>query len=370
MSNNIPFYSLSATNKQISREIFAAFTSVYHSNNYILGENLKSFEANFAKFCAAKYCVGVGNGLDALFLSLTALDIGKGDEVIVPANTFIATVLAVSYVGATPVFVEPKIDTYNIDPKGIESAITSKTKAIIAVHLYGQSCEMDKILKVAGKRKIPVIEDNAQAQGAKSNDNPTGSFGLLNCTSFYPAKNIGALGDGGAVTTNDKKLREKLHTLRNYGSIVRYYNDVIGYNSRLDEIQAAFLNVKLRYLDKWNKERQNIAKTYTKHLNDLNDVILPVTAANCTSVYHQFVIRTKKRNELQEYLKKKEIGTLIHYPVPPHLQKAYRNLGYKKGSFPIAEEIAETCLSLPMYPGLSNKNIEHISASIKKFFKR
>ncbi len=365
----ISFFSLAVLNKQIEQEIFTQFKEVYSSNNYILGEQVKIFENAFAKFCGTKYGVGVGNGLDALFLSLTALGIEKDDEIIVPSNTFIATVLAISYTGAIPVFAEPKINTYNIDPGNIEKAITKKTKAIIAVHLYGQACEMDKIMAIAKKYKLYVIEDNAQAQGAECNNKRTGGFGILNCTSFYPTKNIGALGDGGAITTGDKVLYNKLLPLRNYGSAIRYYNDIIGYNSRLDEMQAAFLNVKLKYLQQWNKERIQIAEEYNKLLKGVRGVILPVIAKGCTSVYHQYVIRTSKRKQLQEYLQKNGIGTLIHYPVPPHLQKAYKHLGFKKGTFPIAETIANTCLSLPMYPGLRKQDIEIVTEKVNAFFR-
>jgi dTDP-4-amino-4,6-dideoxygalactose transaminase len=364
----IPFLSFYYTNCIIKDEILFQFEKTYNEKEFILGKSVIAFEKKFSRYCSTKYCIGVGNGLDALFLSLTALGIGKGDEVIVPSNTYIATVLAISYTGAKPVFVEPRLVTYNINPDLIESAITKRTKAIIPVHLYGQSCEMDKILKIAKKCKVHVIEDNAQAQGAENNGKRTGSFGILNCTSFYPTKNIGALGDGGAITTNDSALNDKLRALRNYGSHKRYYNDIIGYNSRLDEIQAAFLNVKLKYLDGWNKKRQSIAKIYTDLLRDTDSIILPVIAKGSTSVYHQYVIRTKKRNKLQEYLKKHGIGTLIHYPLPPHLQKAYKYLGYKKGSFPIAEYIANTCLSLPIYPGLTQDNIEYVSSTIRNFF--
>lgn len=295
--------------------------------------------------------------------------IGKGDSVIVPSNTYIATWLAVSYVGAEIIPIEPNPKTYNIDPTKIESAIQSNTKAIIPVHLYGQICEMDKIMAIAQKYNLFVIEDNAQAQGTYFKGKISGSWGHINATSFYPGKNLGALGDAGAITTNDEHLAQKAKTIRNYGSQKKYYNEVKGINSRLDELQAAFLKVKLKYLDEWNKERNQIAQWYYDYLNEIDEIILPTIHPDATSNYHLFVIRTPKRNELQEYLHQHQIGTLIHYPVPPHLQEAYKELGYKKGAFPIAEEIADTCLSLPMYPGISKENVEYIAQTIKNFFK-
>ncbi|HTA82767.1 MAG TPA: DegT/DnrJ/EryC1/StrS family aminotransferase [Bacteroidia bacterium] len=365
---NIPFFSFSRINSIERNEIFEQFKKVYDSQYYVLGTSVKQFEEQFAAYCGTHYCVGVGNGLDALFLSLTALDIGRGDEVILPSNTYIATVLAVSYVGATPVFVEPNEATFNINYKNIETAITSKTKAIIPVHLYGQACEMKQIMDIAERHSLFVIEDNAQSQGAMNNNKRTGSFGTLNCTSFYPAKNIGALGDAGAINTNDEKLKVKLHELRNYGSKVKYVNDVIGYNSRLDELQAAFLSVKLKYLEQWNRERQEVAAIYNSLLKGVGDILLPAVADNSTSVYHQFVIRTGKRNLLMEHLNKNGIGTLIHYPIPPHLQKAYSHLKYVKGDFPIAETMADTCLSLPVYPGLQKNEAEFIAETMKAFY--
>ncbi|MGP8216191.1 MAG: DegT/DnrJ/EryC1/StrS family aminotransferase [Bacteroidia bacterium] len=367
MFDNIPFFSFSEINKVEHDEIFAQFEKVYNSGQYILGENVKTFEKQFAEYYGTRYCAGVGNGLDALFLSLTALGIGNGDEVVVPSNTYIATVLAVTHAGAVPVFAEPS-ETFNISPENVEQAITSRTKAIIPVHLYGQACDMTRIMELAERHSIYVIEDNAQAQGAMHKKRHTGSFGILNCTSFYPAKNIGALGDAGAITTNNKELNEKIRELGNYGSRVKYVNNIIGYNSRLDEVQAAFLQVKLKYLDKWNKERVLIAEQYNNRLKEIGDLILPTVIAESTSVYHQYVIRTAKRDGLQEYLSRNNIGTLIHYPIPPHLQKAYSYLGFKKGDFPAAEKMADTCLSLPIYPGLTEDQVEFISGKIKSFF--
>ncbi len=365
---NIPYLSFEYQNKIIKKEIIDSFESFFTSNWYILGNRVKDFEKEFAAYNQVGYCVGVSNGLDALHLSLKALNIGKGDEVIIPSNTYIATLLAASYVGATPVLVEPNINTYNIDPARIEAAITSRTKAIMPVHLYGQACEMDAIMNIAQKHGLYVIEDNAQSQGALYNGNKTGSFGHVNGTSFYPGKNLGALGDAGAVTTDDAELSRKVNMLRNYGSEKKYYNEEIGFNMRLDECQAGFLSVKLKYLDEWTKERQNIAAWYDEALRKIGDLALPTVANGATHVYHIYIVRTTQRDALQKYLGENGIGTLIHYPVPPHLQKAYQHLGFRKGDFPLAEEIADTCLSLPLWPGMKEEEIHFIAEKIKSYF--
>jgi dTDP-4-amino-4,6-dideoxygalactose transaminase len=302
-----------------------------------------------------------------LHLALRTLKIGAGDEVLVPSNTYIATALAVSYVGAKPVFVEPDINTYNIDPSKIEAAVTRKTKAIIPVHLYGQACEMEDITNVAKKNNLYVVEDNAQSQGAAYNGKLTGAWGDINGTSFYPGKNLGALGDAGAVTTDNIELARKASVLRNYGSEKKYYNEVIGFNMRLDECQAGFLSVKLKYLKEWTEQRRQIAEWYNEALKDVDNLILPTVTENATHVYHVYLIRTKHRDSLQKYLADKGIGTLIHYPIPPHLQKAYEYLGFKKGQFPIAEEIANTCLSLPLWPGMNKEMIYKIAKVIREF---
>ena len=365
---NIPFLSFSSTNAKIREESLKAFEQVFDKSWYVLGDAVSAFEKEYAAFNKVDFCIGISNGLDALHLALKAVDIGPGDEVITPSNSFIASALAISYTGAVPIFCEPNIQTYNIEPGEIEKHITSKTKAIMPVHLYGQACEMEKIIEIGKKHDLYIIEDNAQAQGATFKNKKTGSFGIVNATSFYPGKNLGALGDAGAITTNDLSLAQKVKMLRNYGSIEKYQHDCIGYNMRLDEIQAALLSVKLKYLDSWTKERQQIAGWYDEALKNIDDIILPVVASDCTHVYHLYVIRIGKRNELQEYLKKHGIGTLIHYPIPPHLQKAYENLEYKRGDFPIAEEIAATCLSLPLFPGLSQKEAFFVAETIKNFF--
>jgi len=344
-----------------------AFEEVFDSKWYILGENVNEFEKKYAAFNKVKHCIGVSNGLDAITLSLIALGIGKGDEVIIPSNTYIATVLAISYTGAKPIFAEPDIYTYNIDVKNIEAAITSTTKAIIPVHLYGQCCDMESIMQLAKKNNLFVVEDNAQSHGATFSGKPAGSWGHANATSFYPGKNLGALGDAGAVTTDDDALAEKIKMLRNYGSKRKYYNEIIGFNKRLDELQAKFLFVKLKYLQQFTEARQEIAKWYDDTLAGMEKIILPYTNKEATHVYHLYMIRHEKRDALQQYLNDKGIDTLIHYPVPPHLQKAYKHLGYKKGDFPIAEAIADTCLSLPIYPGMKKSEVEYVCEKINEF---
>jgi len=355
-------------NKPFEAEFEIAYKEFINSGWYILGEKVTSFEEEYARFNTSSYAIGVANGLDALVLSLKALNIGDGDEVIVPSNTYIASWLAVSYVGATPIPVEPRIDTYNINPELIEAAITPRTKAIMPVHLFGQICEMDAIMKIADKHKLYVIEDNAQSQGATYKNKVSGSWGHCNATSFYPGKNLGALGDGGAVTTNDAKIARNVRVIRNYGSEKKYYNEVKGINSRLDELQAAFLSIKLKRLEEDNVKRQAVAAYYNESLVGIGDLILPVLAESTTSVYHLYVILTNKRDALQEYLKEKGIGTIIHYPIPPHLQEAYSDMGFIKGDFPIAEEIAADCLSLPISPYLEQHQQNEICDIIKLFF--
>ncbi len=351
----------------IKEEMKEAFEKVYDSYWYVQGSELEVFEKAYATFNQTEWAVGVANGLDALYLSLKALGIQPGDEVIVPSNTYIATALAVSYLGATPVFVEPRLTTYNINPELIEQAISPRTRAIMPVHLYGQACEMNAIMEIARKYNLWVVEDNAQAHGSSYNGQLTGSFGHANGTSFYPGKNLGALGDAGAVTTNNTELAEKIKTLRNYGSSKKYYNQVIGHNMRLDELQAAFLSIKLKYLNQWTAQRQKIAEWYMEALSGNDQIILPDVDTDASHVYHLYVIRTIERDKLQKYLAEQGIGTLIHYPVPPHLQKAYANLGYQKGDYPISEELANTCLSLPMWPGMEKKQVEYISEKITAF---
>lgn len=352
----------------IENEIRAAFERVFQNKWYILGNELTAFEKSYAAFNQVNHCIGVANGLDALHIALRALDITAGDEVIVPSNTYIATWLAVSHTGAAIVPVEPSAATYNLDPQKIEAAITSKTKAIMPVHLYGQACEMDAIMHIAQKHNLYVVEDNAQAQASSYNGQLTGIFGHINATSFYPTKNLGAFGDAGALTTNNPALAAKASVLRNYGSEQKYYNEVIGFNSRLDELQAAFLSVKLKYLETWTNERKAIAAIYNQGLAGIVGLHLPTTALNAGHVYHLYVIRTPQRDELQQHLNKNGIGTAIHYPIPPHLQKAYQQLGFKKGDFPIAEELAATSLSIPLNPGMTEEETSYIVKQVRAFY--
>lgn len=365
---NIPFLSFDAVNRRIKTEITHVFETVFDDAWYIMGKQLTAFEQEYAAFNKVQHAIGISNGLDALHIALKSVGVNAGDEVIVPSHTYIATVLAVSYTGATPVFVEPDPLTYNIDVTKIEAAISSRTKAIMPVHLYGQACNMEAIERIAAKHQLTIIEDNAQAHGATWNQKITGSWGHINATSFYPGKNLGALGDAGAVTTNDAALAAKASMLRNYGSVKKYHHEVIGYNQRLDELQAAFLRVKLKYLMEWTEQRQAIAAQYNELLKNVGDLVLPAVAPEATHVYHLYVIRTAKRDALQTYLQQQGIGTLIHYPIPVHLQEAYQSLGYHKGSFPLAETIASTCLSLPIWPGMSTGEVEQVAQKIRSFF--
>lgn len=365
---NVPFIDLNPTHVAIQREMEQAFQEVYSGNKFILGERVERFEKEFADFCGTKHAVGVNSGTDALVLSFRALEIGRGDEVILPSNAYIATVMSVSQVGATPVLVEPHESTFNIDPSKIGSAISPKTKAIVPIHFFGQVCEMNLIMELAEKHGLFVIEDNAQAHGAEVYGKRTGSWGHINATSFYPTKNLGALGDSGAITTNDPKLAERVRKLRNYGSKQKNENELVGFNSRMDELQAAFLSVKLKHIGAWNSDRQKIATSYQQQLNDVGDLVLPKTATVTSHVYHQYVIRTQKRDELMRYLSENGVETAIHYPKPPHLQRAYAHLGHEPGSFPIAEKLAATSLSLPIYPGLSELQLEYVVTRIKAFY--
>jgi dTDP-4-amino-4,6-dideoxygalactose transaminase len=365
---NIPFLSFVPMHASIKTEMMNAFEKVYDSYWYVNGESVSNFEKEYARFNQVDNTIGVSNGLDALFLALKIVGVKAGDEVIVPSNTYIATALAVTYIGATPIFVEPNIDTYNINPKNIEAAITSNTKAIMPVHLYGQCCEMEEIMAIAKKHNLFIIEDNAQSQGSSFNNKLAGSWGHVNGTSFYPGKNLGAIGDAGAVTTNDTNYASQIKSLRNYGSSKKYYNEVIGHNMRLDELQAALLSVKLQHLPNWTLQRQQIASWYNEGLKDVEEIILPKVHQNATHVYHLYIIRTTKRDELQQYLTQQGIGTMIHYPMPPHLQEAYSFLGHKKGDFPIAEELANTMLSIPLYPGMTQEQTQQVANAIKQFF--
>ncbi len=365
----ISFFDFNKMHSEIQGELEGAFSEVLKRNWFVLGSEVEKFEKNYANFSNTQYCVGVSNGLDALKLSLIVAGVKAGDEVIVPSNTYIATVLAVSFLDAIPVFVEPNIDTYNIDVSLIEAAITSKTKAIIPVHLYGQSCEMEPIMAIANKYELIVIEDNAQSHGAFYKGKITGSWGHLNATSFYPGKNLGALGDAGAITTNNLDYSKQIKTWRNYGSEIKYFNKVLGFNMRLDEIQAAFLSVKLNYIKLWNSQRVEIASWYYQLLADVELIKLPVIHENATSVFHQFIIKVEYRDQLQLFLKENGIETMIHYPIPPHMQEAYNFLNYKAGDFPIAENLSNSILSLPIWPGMNLIQVTYVANYIKQFYK-
>lgn len=360
----VPFLELKPAYDELRDELDAAYHRVMDSGWYLLGNEIESFEAGFAKYCEAKHCIAVGNGLDALHLILRAYDIGAGDEVIVPTNTFIATWLAVSYAGATPVPVEPDLKTFNLDPKRIEAAITPKTKAILPVHLYGQPADMDPIMEIARKHGLKVIEDSAQAQGARYKGRRTGSLGHAAGHSFYPGKNLGAFSDAGAVTTNDADLADRVRTLRNYGSKKKYFNDEKGFNSRLDEFQAAFLSIKLKKLDEWNDRRRKVAALYLTEVAGVPNLALPFVPEWAEPVWHLFVVRHPGRDGLQQKLTKVDVGTLIHYPVPPHLSGAYADGEWKRGAFPIAEELADTVLSLPMGPHLSKMQLDSVVGEV------
>lgn len=347
----------------------SALTKGFERNSYILGDELKKFETEFARFSDVEYCFGVGNGYDALSIALHACDVGPGDEVIVAAHTYVATWLAISSCGASIVPVEPHLETLLIDPSRIEDRVTPKTKVILPVHLYGFPCDMSSIGDIARRHSLKIVEDNAQAHGATWNNKPTGSFGIVNATSFYPTKNLGAIGDGGAVTTGNSSIAEFVRQFRNYGLERKNYCEMQGINSRLDEIQAAVLNIKLGHLNEWNQQRRDLATLYKDRLKDIADIQIPVVPKEASPVYHLFVIRTSQRDKLKDYLQLHGVETMIHYPVPPHLQKAYASLGLKR-QFPITEQIADTILSLPLWPGLRADQVDFICDRISAFFSR
>lgn len=365
----VPFVSFDYQHQQIAEEAKTVFAKFFHSNHYVLGNMTQQFEQDYAAFNKVAHCVGISNGLDALHLALKSLGIGSGDEVIVPSNTYIATALAVEMAGAKVVFCEPDPYTYNLDPRKISEHIKSATKAIMPVHLYGQACEMDELMSVARQHGLFVIEDNAQAHGATFKGKLTGSFGQVNATSFYPTKNLGALGEAGAITTDDFELAQSCKMWRNYGSEKRYYNKVKGVNNRIDELQAGLLSLKLKYLDKWTELRKTAAKRYIHNLAGCPTIQLPTIHPHATHVFHLFVITCPFRDELQQFLGSNGVSTVIHYPIPPHLQEAYAPNQFKKGQFPIAERLAETCLSLPIFPGISPDEIDFVSDLILKFKK-
>ena len=361
----VPFLDLRSVNRAHAATYTKAFERVIGSGWYVLGEEVEAFEAEFSEYCGVKQCVGVGSGLDALRLLLQAYGIGPGDEVIVPSNTFIATWLAVSQVGAQPIPVKPNLSTYNIDPQFVEVAITSSTAAIIPVHLYGQSADMDAINQIARRHGLLVIEDAAQSQGARYKSKSTGGLGDAAATSFYPGKNLGALGDGGAVLTNDGAIADKVKELRNYGSHIKYQHDSLGCNSRLDELQAAFLRIKLRDLDNANRRRSKVAQRYSEKLSSLN-LQVPFVPEWADPVWHLYVIRMEDRNDLIKHLNTNGVGTMIHYPTPPHQQKCYEWMG--RVQMPSTEQLSREILSLPMYDTICEDQVDYVVAKIKSFY--
>jgi len=366
----VPFLDLKPQYHSIKNEVNAAVQQVMDSCRFVLGENVANFERDFAGFCGTDFAVGVANGTDALRLALLACGIGKGGKVITTPNTFIATTEAISQTGAKIVFVDIDPDTYNIDVSQIEEKINERTQAILPVHIFGEPADMNPIMEIARKHNLKVIEDACQAHGAEYEGRKAGSIGDAGCFSFYPSKNLGAFGDGGMVVTGDEEVTQRTKIFRDHGQMKKYEHLVEGYNSRLDEIQATILRVKLRRLDEWNKLRRKNALIYNELLKDVDEVVTPSEAEHARHVYHLYVIRTPRRHELQEWLKSKGIGTGLHYPIPLHLQRAYEYLGYKEGDFPVAEESAKQILSLPMFPELTGEEIETVASEIKTFFAR
>ncbi len=365
----VPFVDLARQLKQMQDEFREAIDRVIENSNFILGEQVESFESEFAEFCGRKYGIGVSSGTDAIFLALKALGVGAGDEVLTAAYTYIATFNAISMAQATPVPVDVESSFYNMDVNALGKSLSENTKAIVPVHLYGQAADMDEIMSVAEERGIPVIEDASQAHGALYGGRRTGSFGTAACFSFYPSKNLGCFGDGGIVVTDDEKIAERIRRLRNHGQVTKNRHEEIGFNMRLDEIQAAILRVKLRHLDSQNRMRIDAARRYREKLGSVEEVILPLEREEEFScVYHLFVIRCKNRDELREYLEKNGVETAIHYPTPPHLQRAYAFLGYGKGDFPVAEKLSDEVLSLPMFPGITSEEIDFVCDTIRAFY--
>jgi len=362
----VPFLDLKAQYQSIKNEIAEALERVLENTAFAGGPFVAQFEKEFAAFCGTKHAVGVGNGTDALWMALLALGVGPGDEVITQPDTFIATAEAVSYCGATPVFVDVDEKTYNMDPAKLEAAITPKTKGIIPVHLFGQMCDMDPILAIAAKRKLFVLEDASQAHGSDYKGKKAGSMGVAGCFSFYPGKNLGAYGEAGAVVTNDDALADRMKMLREHGSAKKYYHSYVGFNCRMDGFQGAVLSVKLKYIDTWNEARRQHARMYTQLLSGNGNLIAPTEAHYGKHVYHIYAIRVKNRDGLIAKLGEKEIGTNIHYPVPVHLQQAYSSMGLREGSFPVAERCASEFVSLPMFPELSAEQIKYVCDEVTR----
>jgi len=378
---NVPFLDLKVQYKQIEHEVLPMVTEAMTNGAFIGGPQVLGFEKEFAEFCESKYCAGLNSGTDALRFALMAVGVGPGDEVITVPNTFIATTEAISQAGATPVFVDIDERTYNMDPQKLEdflkkrlkpqaSSLKPTPKAVIPVHLYGQPADMDLILDIAQTHNIKVIEDACQAHGALYNNRKVGSFGSVGCFSFYPGKNLGAYGEGGAIVTQDEEIANKIRMIRDHGQAKKYFHDMEGYNGRLDAIQAGVLRIKLKRLTNWNHSRRENAAYYNELLSEIEDITLPVEADFASSVYHLYVILVDDREGLQQFLSDKGIGTGLHYPLPLHLQKAYAHLGYEDGSFPVTESVAKRLISLPMFPELTREQIEYVAESIKEFINR
>jgi dTDP-4-amino-4,6-dideoxygalactose transaminase len=365
----IPFLNLQAQHDKIREAVKHAFLRVYDRNWFILGKEVDAFEAEFAEFSGVRFCVSVANGLDAITLALQSVGIGNGDHVIVPAHTYFATWLAVTRCGAVPVPVDADPVTYNMDVDKISERISSRTRVILPVHLYGQPCNMTAIDELSKQSSLEIVEDNAQSHGAMWGEKRTGSFGIASATSFYPTKNLGALGDGGAVTTFDPEINEFIRRNRNYGFKDKDHASHQGMNSRLDEIQAAVLRIKMIYLEEWNQERRRIARLYLELLKETGDLVLPLSDKEAVHAYHLFVVQTARRDALKNYLAEKGVETKIHYPVPPHLQEAFAHLKHKKGDFPVAEKLAAEVLSLPLWPGMNDGQVSEICDRVKDYFK-
>lgn len=364
---DIPLVDLKRQCYRIKNEVDEKIREVLESGRFILGENVKAFEKEFARYCGVKHAVGVASGTDALILCLKALGVSNGDEVVTVPNTFVATIDAISHNGATPIFVDIESETYTMKTSDVAQKITERTKVVLPVHLYGHSVDMDPLLEIAEENNLYVVQDACQAHGADYKNRKVSSLGDCVCFSFYPSKNLGAYGDGGVVLTNEEEIAERIRMLRDYGQKEKYKHTFIGYNSRLDEMQAAILRVKLKYLDKWIEERRRNAKKYNKMLSEMHDVTPPKERSYAKHVYYLYVIRTRRRNDMQKWLSYKGISTGIHYPVPVHLQEAYRHLGLREGDFPVVEECSREILSLPMFPELTENEIRYVCQSIKEF---
>jgi len=368
MEQKIPYLDLAAQMRPLRTEIEAALAQALDKCTFCLGPDVAAFEEEFAAFCGVKHCVGVNSGTSALHLAMRLLNIGPGDEVITTPYTFVATSWAISYVGAKPVYVDIEDATFNLNPELVEKAVTSRTRAILPVHLYGQPCALDELLAIANKRGLALVEDAAQAHGASYKGRRVGGLGQIGCFSFYPGKNLGAYGEGGALVTNDGAFAARARALREHGSSVRYYHDEIGYNYRMEGFQGAVLRVKLKHLNRWVEERRRVARCYTELLAD-TPLKLPVEAQGVQSAWHLYVVRHPRRDELKKHLEEHGIGCALHYPLPLHVQKCYAHLGYKAGDFPVAEKAARECLSLPIYPEMTDEQVKRVAEVIRDFFK-